>query len=516
MPLTAPETPAIGPPAPAQPGGSTYLRRRGPALCLCVLSLLYFIPTCIRAAHLKLWFDEIFTFHAATLLPSLGALWVALKQVDYSPPLGYILAFASESVFGKNEFGLRFPSIIGFWIMALCLYVFLRRRLPWTYATVGMLFTALTAAERYSYEARPPALVLAMAGIALVAWQTAAEGRKRAIALVSLSAALIAALCSHALAVTLAVPLVAGELTRTIQRKRVDWPVWAAFAASTPALLVLWQLKTTGNPTAYWKFGGSLAGHILTSYQQILRPAFAPLALALLVALVLRTQKTAPIPRSPGLRPYELAALLGFALIPFVAVPISTMAGRYFLRYSLNCTIGLAGLLAALLFWIGRKNHLAGATVLMVFGAAFAIGQFLPEDRRPDAGLKSVNASEEIQPFLERMPSDAPIVICRGTTFVELEHYSSPPLAARLYYLTEPSVSAAIDGDILFEVKEPLIAKYFDFRSHFEDYHSFIAKHKRFYVVEPIRNIAREYFAGRLNLQPRVDGHFVYYEATTR
>jgi hypothetical protein len=217
------------------------------------------------------------------------------------------------------------------------------------------------------------------------------------------------------------------------------------------------------------------------------------------------------------MRAYELAALAGFALIPFAAVPISILNGQYFLRYSLNCSIGLAGLLIVVLFAIGGASRLSGATVLAVFGVAFTIVQLSPEDKRPDYGLKVENSSQKIQPFLERMPSDAPIAISAPMTFVELEHYASPQLAPRLYYLTDPAAAAAIDGNILFDVKTPVLARTFPFRAHFEDYHAFIATHKRFYVVQPVRNIAREHSLGRLTLQPRETAdHFQYYEAIPR
>jgi hypothetical protein len=486
-------------------------------LCVAVLFLVYFVPTCMRAAREKFWYDELLTFDVATLVPSPGTFWWFLKNAESSPPLGFVLAAGSESIFGRNEFALRFPSIVAFWIMALCLYVYLSRRLPWPFAIAGMLLTYLTAAGRYSYEARPYALMLAFAGIALVAWQAAAENGRRRFALVALALALMAALFSHAMAVTLALPFLAGELTRTVQRKRVDWPVWCAFASATPILLVLWKMKTAGNEAAYWRFNGSLPWHIGVTYMEMLGPAIAPLALAFAVLLVLRTQWSGTVNRAPGMPAYELAALVGFALIPFAAVPISTLNGQYFLRYSLNSTIGLAGLIAVLLFRIGGTSRLSGPTVLVVFGVVFTIVQFLPEEKRPDFGLKVVNASEKVQQFLERMPSDAPIVICPAMTFVELEHYSSPGLAARLYYLTDPAAAAAIDGNILFDVKTPVLARFFPFRAHFEDYHSFISAHKRFYVVQPVRNIARENALGRLGLQPRetVD-HFQYYEASAR
>jgi hypothetical protein len=517
LPLTATEHSAAGRPeftVSTNPGKS---RRWAPALCVAVLFLVYFVPTCIRAAREKLWYDEILTFDVATLVPSPATFWWFLKNAESSPPLGFILAAGSESIFGRNEFALRFPSIVAFPIMALCLYLYLRRRIPRPYAIAGALLTVLTAAGRYSYEARPYALMLAFAGIALVAWQAAAEGRRRRVALVALAGALMGALLSHAMAVTLALPFLAGELTRTIQRKRVDWPVWCAFAAATPTLLVLWKMKAAGNEAAYWRFIGSLHWHIGVTYVEMLGPAIAPLAVAFVVLLVLRTQGSGTVKRAPGMRAYELAALVGFALIPFAAVPISTLNGQYFLRYSLNSTIGLAGLVAVLLFRIGGTSRLSGPTVLVVCGVAFLIGQFCPEEKRPDFGLKVVNASEKIQQFVERMPSDAPIAISPPMTFVELEHYSSPGLAARLYYLTDPTAAAAIDGNVLFDVKMPLLARYFPFRSHFEDYQSFIAAHKRFYVVQPVRNLARENALGRLSLQPRETAdQFQYFEASVR
>jgi hypothetical protein len=516
VPTTSTEIPIAGISesiAPRQPIG----RYRGwaPAVCLTLLSLLYVVPTCVHAAREKLWFDEILTLDAASLFPSLKTFWAFLKQVEASPPLAIAVAAGSESIFGKNEFGLRFPSVVAFPVMALCLYLFLSRRLPRPFAIAAMLLTFLTAAGRYSYEGRPYALVLALAGIALVAWQAAAEGRRRRTALVALAGALMAALFSHPMAVTLAIPFVAGELTRTIQRRRVDWPVWCAFAAATPMLLVLWRIKTGGNFSSYLRFNGSFTWHLLVTYMEMLGPAIVPLVLAFLLLALLRTPGTSAAKPAPGMRGYELAALAGFALIPLAAVPLSLWAGHYYLRYSLNCTIGLAGLLAILLSRIGGRNRMSQAAVLLVFSVSFAIVQLRPEEKRPDFGLKVVNSSEKIQPFLERMPTDAPIAICPPMTFLELEHYSSPGLAARLYYLTDPQMAAVIDGNILFDTDIPLLARFVHFRAHFEDYHSFIAAHKRFYVVQPVRNIARQEALGKLRLEPRKTAdHFQYFEAS--
>ncbi len=498
-------------PRPGDTDSGPSAPRWAPAVCLTLISVVYLVFACLRAAREKLWFDEILTFDAASLLPSMGTLWSFLKSgLEFNPPLSFLLSAGSERIFGANELGLRFPSIVEFWVMGLCLYVFLRRRLPWQFATAGALLPFLTAG-RYAHEARPYALVLALAGIALVAWQSAGEGRRRGWALVALGLALGAALCSQPLAVVLAVPFVAGEVARSMERRRIDWPVWCAFAAATPSLLVLWALKSAGNKTAYSRFTGSLPAHLGATYVEMLRPLVVPLALALVVALVLRSGTV-----GRGLRRYEVAALAGFALIPFAAVPVSILGGHYWMRYSLGCTIGLAGLAAALLFRIAGTSRAAGGAVLLVLGACFARAQFGPENMRTD-GAAVVNTSEEIQALVEQIPGDAPVVIGPPMTFVELEHYSKPGMAARLYYLTDAAAGAAIDGDSGFEVKGPLLGRYFPFRANFADYRTFIAGHKRFYIVRPIRNLARECLVGRLNCAARVTaGGFGYYEATVR
>ncbi len=501
--------------AAAQPGQS-HPRAWAGALCAALLSALYFAATSLRAAGEKLWFDEVFEFHAAALLPSIKKLWVALCAVDYSPPLSYVAAFVSERLLGKTELGLRAPSILAFWVMMLCLYFFLRRRTAWYFAVSATLFTSVTAAGRYAYEARPPALVLALAAVALLAWQACAEFRHRTVALPAMAFSLAAALCCHAFAVTLALPLLAGELTRTYKRRQIDWPVWFAFACATPALILLWKLKTTGTATAYWRYNGTIAGNIASTYFQLLRPALAPLLIAAAGMFLAPKSEKASAQPPRGFAAHEIAALVGSAVIPFLAAPLSKLAGHYFLRYSLNAIIGMSGLLALALQRLGSGRRLAGTIAVCAFGVAFVLAELYPEANRPDGGLKEVNSSEEIRILAEQIPADEPLVICQGGTFVELEHYASPQLASRLFYLTEPRVAAEIDGDTLFEVKEPQITKYFAFRAHFEDYHAFIAKHPRFYVIQPIRNIAREYFLGHLALRIReTPSHLQYFEADT-
>jgi hypothetical protein len=471
----------------------------------------------MRAARERLWFDEILTFDTASLLPSFRALWSFLNRgLELNPPLGFVLAAGSESIFGKNEFGVRFPSIAAFWIMSVCLYIFLRRRLPLPYAIVGTVLPALTAAGRYSYEARPYALVLALASIALVAWQAAAENRRRPVALVAISASLAAALSSHPLAVTLALPFVAGEAARSVQRKHLDVPIWCAFAAATPPLWLLWKLRGAAGAAASAQNVAHPLDTVGLTYFLILMPAIIPLAAATVLVLMRRVEpglRTAP---ERGMPAYELAALLGFAAIPFAAVPISTLGGLYWPRYSLNVVIGLAGCLAVLLFRTAASRPMAGTAVAVLFTMFFVGQQFLPESQRLNAGIEGSHSSA-LQTVLEGGREDnLPIAIGRSLTFLELEHYASPALAGRLYYLTDSKAVIGSLGNVLFDAKGSVLQEFFAFRSHFADYRSFAAQHHRFIATEPGWVLARLTAEGAaVRLRGSVDGTR-YYDVTLR
>ncbi len=281
---------------------------------------------------------------------------------------------------------------------------------------------------------------------------------------------------------------------------------------AAPAILVALSIKNGRDFTKMANWGGSVPGHIADTYLWMLKPALVPLGIVFLVLLVLRRPEAGAGRGKAAMPAHELAALLGFALVPFVAVSLSTLSDHYWMRYSLNSVVGLAGILVLILSAIGGTNRLAGVSVLIIFGVFFAVGRFLPENRPAEHGVPLVNTSEELQPFLEHMPPDVPIVVGYVNAFVELEHYSSPQLARRLYYLTEPADSAAVDGMAGIESELPRFARLVHFRAHIEDYRRFIESGRRFYVVLPIGYIARQAVAGRLVLQTRGTDEFRYFE----
>jgi hypothetical protein len=139
------------------------------------------------------------------------------------------------------------------------------------------------------------------------------------------------ALLSHCYAVILALPFALGEILRSVQQRRIDAPVWLAFACSIPALafypvLIKHSMDPAGHIPAYiptmWTFPGF--------YFLLLRPAlFWLIPFTLLTIFLTRAHR-----RSGSLRSifpdHEMLALMGFLLAPLVLVAMTMARSQIF------------------------------------------------------------------------------------------------------------------------------------------------------------------------------------------
>src|SRR5262249_11176968 len=117
-----------------------YPRTSSEACGVAAITLLYCIFAGIRSISRPFWFDELLTWHVARL-PTIASIWSALHvPVDQQLPLCYLAVRLSHAAFGYSSFATRLPALVGFGVMSLCLYLYLRRRLPMPYACIGMVF----------------------------------------------------------------------------------------------------------------------------------------------------------------------------------------------------------------------------------------------------------------------------------------------------------------------------------------------------------------------------------------
>lgn len=391
----------------------------------------------MRAAYRPFWYDELVTWHIARL-PNVAAMWAAnLSGADNNMLLSHLFVRFSQALFGPGYLATRLPALLGFWIMLLALYIFLRRRLPVPFALIGMVFPMLTFAWPYAFEARAYGIVLSCAGIALVAWQNAVDGRARRISLVALATALAVALACHPFAVLLAVPFGLGEVVRSIERRRIDWPVWLSFAAAAP-LTLLYPMVVA--PTVTIDLHGLQPGYsdLPGFYDAALKTAITPLlgaGAAAYLLLRLFPHHHADEEVKNTFPSQEAAALLGFAVAPalLICVMMASTNMVLFARYGLICVIGLAGFVALMLFRMARGSRRAGWVMFAIVAAWLTMAR----SREAKSGALDPHAQfEERVPVLARALADGrPVVTDDPLLLAESDFYESDAAVQRLYYV---------------------------------------------------------------------------------
>src|SRR5581483_3616905 len=217
----------------------------------------------------------------------------------------------------------RMPAMTGFWIFCLCLFRFVRRRAGTFFGFAALLIPIATDAYSYSVEARAYGPELAFCGLALVGWQSAAEGIRRRFWLPTIASALALAFFCHYYSVLVYIPLAGAELLRTSRSRRIDLPVWLAFAAGLlPAALLLSTIRgVVQGFTHTW--APPYPEQMLEFWEQGLQHSLSFLVVFLLMAAwIAATHPKAFKRRSAGIEvpAHEWAAAGLFAVIPVFAV----------------------------------------------------------------------------------------------------------------------------------------------------------------------------------------------------
>jgi hypothetical protein len=449
---------------------------------MAALSLLYWFTAGLRAAYRPFWYDELVTWHLARLFPDVGALWGAItKGADSEMPLTHIFVRASQTLFGDGYFATRLPMLLGFWFMLLGLFAFLKKRLPVPYSLIGVIFPMITFAWPYAYEARAYGIALGGAGIALIAWQNAAEGRHRALSLVAITVSLAVVLASQSTLAVVAIPFALGEAVRTYDRRRIDFPVWLAFAASIPVVLLylpVWNAVQSNNLTGRQPSVFAIAGFFDEAFKTVIFPFIGAAATAYLLA---HREKPGAAVDHVLLR-HEAAAMTGFMLtpLPFFIGGMFSSKFFFFPRYGILCVIGVAAWVAVFLFRAAGGNRRIGFAVLLALAGWVALSK-----GKEAVALAHDPAPEWRQqvPLLSKALADGrPVVVTDGRLYLEAEFYM-PELAPNLYWVTaDPAVAAKYPGQSL---SDQLLSQQFKatrLRSHLATWNEFSRQYSSFFL----------------------------------
>jgi uncharacterized membrane protein len=436
-----------------------------PAIVKCTLARwMAVVFICLTAAISLAWShnklmsqDEMYAFQTDSV-GSIAELVQVQRVVPISlDPLAYhLLSHGGMQIFGIAPFALRFPAFLGFLLMQICLFFFVRNLAGERAGAVAAAFPALTATLFYSVEGRPYGLLLGLYALALWCWQVAARraiprsgkrpsqlGRPapgRALALIGLAFAIALTINSHYFGVLLLIPICLAELVRTIIRRKFDWPVIAsiilgiaAFAGTLPFLNAAAEFKKN-----YYN-GGDISlrdisrayRSIIVDYTQMSLPvqhwvaiALAVFAVGLLGGCIWRMRgREVRVPAVEWVAIVTLAALpfCGYLLAKFVTHSIEV-------RYVLGAVVAISAMVPiAIGPWL--KRDWVFALVLVVLGLGIigaGLARIQAEQQRTADRMASLELPPEIKAALGTN-TDGRLYIQDMGAFEEYRYYQPDP-----------------------------------------------------------------------------------------
>lgn len=310
----------------------------------------------------------------------------------------------------------------------------MKRYVAVPYALAGMIFPVITLSWDYAFEARAYGVLLGAAAFAMVCWQTATSGsRLRKPALAGITVALAIALSTHMMALMLALPFALGELLRSMARRRIDVPVWAAFGLAAPVVLIYPPVLSA---TSRFNLRGMYPRlqDIPAFYAEFLSPAvFAILAAALAVYLVGRDPDNGQTSRLPR---HLVAALVALAALPAVFIAVAFATRHFFLpRYGLLAVIGLAVLLAAGASHACCGSMRAGMAILIVLAGWVADIEVRPMLRHMPP--PEIAFAGRFPLLREALRGNLRVIVSEPNEFGLAAFYLPKPDADRLCYVTD-------------------------------------------------------------------------------
>ncbi|HEY0758003.1 MAG TPA: glycosyltransferase family 39 protein [Acidisarcina sp.] len=405
----------------------------------------------VASSARPLWFDEMFTFDLATA-PT-WRLFKAGLTADGNPPVYALLARVSMHIFGASEAALRLPSLIAYLAAIVLLYKFVRYRQDGLTALLAvMVFVTHPWPSYYATEARPYAIVLLFAALSLTGWRMAVSAHHpRRWGIWIMSASIAAAVLSYHMALpAVLLPVAAGELWRSFQRKRLDLALIGAGAAALLPLVYTLRLiratKTLMLAHVLQNQPVSLV-NLVHGYEQIPSPYLFFVSLAAFVLTLYLTRHRAPAVSPliswPGYELFALLVLCANLATVFILIRLSThyYAGP---RYGISSFWGVA-ILEALLFSAFLPEF---RLVLLVLLTPLLLRGIHPSTRMADPVLSC----------LQSLPVQ-PIVVGRGLYYPSAWHYAAPPLRSRLFYLSgaeNASLGRYSVEDLAIVLAEPL------------------------------------------------------------
>jgi Dolichyl-phosphate-mannose-protein mannosyltransferase len=450
------------------------------AVILAAFSLFFFGGTGLLASRKPLWTDEFYTFYTARLA-SVADVWEALQNTpDPMPFLTPVLTHFFGRAFGFSHVTIRLPAILGYWLLCVSIFAFLRRRVSLPLATAGMLMPITApAVYEYAYEARGYGLLVGFGAATVLCWDLASSPKYRRWAIPGLSFCLAAAVASHLYGVLLVLPLIGAELARTKERGRLDFGVWLGLACA--GLIALPLAPSLANARIV---GRSMAGsgtNVRNAFITWLAFLSTPLTyFGLFVILSLPPHRSGALP--PKVQAHRTISCmsdwilsLGLVSMPFWAYLLVILTTNVFMfRYLLPTIIGMSILIPLLLRERLRHDPKPSYFVpcWLVVAALWNVTE-AKSSMRELSGVRQGQGPNYLLKIEDRLPQDGlPIVVSEYHDFTRLHYYAQAPLRERLLFFTDYSDWVRSRAPLHLE----------RYAHHVESIDKFIKYNKNFYL----------------------------------
>jgi hypothetical protein len=455
--------------------------RRAP-LYVTLFLLICFIGLLAKAQRLPMWLDEVYTLNVVNQ-PSFGGVIDATRDgADGMPPLYALVVRAIRPLLGSDHVALRLPSLIGYLVMCACAFAFFWRRLPAIYCAVAM-FIAAVACRYYATEARPYGLILGMVGVALLAYQRAAETKPRIWALLCLVLSLSVAIALHSFSVFSLAAFGAAEVVRSFQNRKIDTTLAGAVVLPVFAVLLHVPMLQSAHRFAAHSWSkaslGAIPDFYTDSFVLLLPAAFAAMFLYVLWQLSTGWVDVNQGDPPASIRDHEIVLCAVLAALPVVAdlIAIATV-GAFVTRYTISAVIGTGLLFAALLYRATRASVAAAGSVVVALSAVMTLAVMSPLLRAPQRG----EAKDTLR-LLKKLPPDPkPILFGNHRPMFELWYYADPAVQQRLTYPVDERSTLAYVGADSSVLLITALGRYMP-ALQAPDWQAFLATHRRFFLV---------------------------------
>lgn len=433
-----------------------------------------------RSITSLLWHDELFTLYES-MLPSAKSLWEFLHRGVESQTFGYLeFVRLVKWLWPFNaELGVRLPSVFAFTLFLTAIYQIARRYYPSKYALIAILVPIISFPYRYAYEARGYACLLCGSAFALKYYLLILEKESHSFSLLfKFWLSLLVISGSIYFGPFAFIPFGIAEIVYCVRTRKLRFSVFAALILGLlPDVLALPLVSAVSQQGDNF-FSKPSFKSTLEVMTKLLGDGFPWIVYSLIAVLV-----TAFFPRTKSKLEIERSNLLFlsglFSLIPiFFAVASYIALGGYVPRYVITTTLGLSFLFTEIFFLMtssSRAAYLFSTSILVAGVLKLTLWTPLRESR--DENIKIL--SDKLDAVLV-LTEDEPIAVASGVTYLEINHYVSPELRKRFFFVTSLREAKEFgDGYIftwLFEGVKSLVS------INLRDFDELLAEKKPFLV----------------------------------